>query len=428
MRFVIAIIILCVVILMHELGHFLAAKACKVKVLEFAFGMGPKLLSFKRGETEYAWRAFPIGGLCAMQGEDEDDLSEGSFQAAKVWQRMIIVAAGPVMNFVLAFIIAVIVIAAAGADVCTVVDVNEGSPAEEAGLQVGDLIVEYEGSGVSNARELYMYVLYDGLPEDNIDLVVIRDGERIELSFALERNESYLLGFSYSLEDSELVITDVTEGYPMEEAGLQAGDVITAIDGTKIDDAEELQLYLAENPLDGSEVEIEYERDGVSYTVDVTPELAYSVSGGFSYNMAREKQGVLSTIGYSFGEIKYWINTTIKSLSGLISGRFEVQDLSGPVGIVSTISEVYEEAASVSTFSLVITMLNMVILISANLGVINLLPLPALDGGRLVFLIIEAIRRKRCSQTIEGAVHFAGIVAILCLAAYIAFNDVIKLI
>ncbi len=428
MRFVIAIVILCIVILIHELGHFVAAKACKVKVNEFAFGMGPRLFSFKKGETVYAWRAFPIGGMCAMQGEDEDDFSQGSFQGAKVWKRMIIVAAGPVMNFLLALIIALIVILLAGADVCTVVQVNEGSPAAEAGLQEGDIIVEYEGSSISNARELYMYTYLDGLPEDSIDLTVIRDGERIELSFALEVTETYMLGFSYEDNGGAVEIIQLVEGYPMDEAGLQVGDVITAIDGVEVASAEELQIYLSENPLDGSEVEVEYERDGETFTVFLAPEVSYSESGGFAYNMAREKQGIFSSVSYAFGEVKYWINATVKSLSGLFSGQFGVQDLSGPVGIVSTISEVYEEAASVSVFSAVVSMMNMLILISANLGVVNLLPLPALDGGRLVFLIIEAIRRKRCSQTIEGAVHFVGIIAILGLAAYIAFNDVIKLI
>ena len=126
MRFVIALLVLSCVIIFHELGHFLAAKASHVKVNEFAFGMGPKILSFKKGDTVYAWRLFPIGGMCAMQGEDDEDDSEGSFQKAKVWQKILIVAAGPLFNFLLALIIAFIVIIAIGADPARVTEVEEG--------------------------------------------------------------------------------------------------------------------------------------------------------------------------------------------------------------------------------------------------------------------------------------------------------------
>lgn len=338
MGIIIAIVILCVVIMFHELGHFLLAKACHINVEEFAFGMGPRILSFERGGTVYAWRLIPIGGMCIMQGEDEDDTTTGSFQSAKVWQRILVVAAGPVFNFILAFVCALVVIFGAGADVCTVYEVHDDSPAAQAGLMAGDLIVEYEGSEIINARDLQLDITLDGIP-DEINLVVERDGERVALSFA----------------------TDDT-------------------------------------------------------------------GGGFSYNAAREKQDFPTSIGYSFGEIKFWIKATFKSLAGLFSGRFGLNDVSGPVGIVSSVSTVYNNASTYGAFSALMSMLNMLILISVNLGIMNLIPLPALDGGRLIFLFIECIRRKRCNQKIEGIVHFIGIVVLLGLAAVIAFNDVLKLI
>jgi regulator of sigma E protease len=337
---VIAIIILLAVIIIHELGHFAAAKACDIEVEEFSIGMGPKLISRQKGETLYAWRLIPIGGMCIMRGEENGEISERSFAGAKVWKRIIVVAAGPVFNFLLSFIAALIVVFCAGADPCTVVSVNEGSPAEQAGLQSGDLIVSYQGSSISNARDLYMDTVLNGIQDDTIDLVVERDGEKLSLSFGLD------------------------------------------------------------------------ETDG---------------SGGFSYNMAREKQDFFTSVRYAFGEIKYNLKSAINSIKGLFNGTYGVDDLSGPVGIVSTVGSVYEESVSYGAFSVVMSMLNMVILLSVSVGVVNLLPLPALDGGRLIFLIIECIRRKPCSQKIEGTVHFIGFALLMALAVYIAFNDVLKL-
>lgn len=425
---VIALLILCAVIMFHELGHFLLAKASHVRVNEFALGMGPKILSFKKGETVYAWRLFPIGGSCSMQGEDDEDHSEGSFQSAKVWQRILIVAAGPIFNFILAFGVALVIIFSLGADPCIISAVEEGSAAQEAGLQVGDQIVAFEGGGVSNARELYMYLTLDGLPTDEITLTIKRDGQKQTVTYQPDITKRYLLGFSYTTDTELVEITELSAGYPMEAAGLQVGDCLVSINGNDVSSVEKLTAYLEEHPLDGSSVEIGYERDGNVYTAQLTPKVSEDASGGFSFSMSREKQGFFTSIGYGFGEVKYWINTTIKSLASLFTGRFGVQDLSGPVGVVSTIGQVYEESASEGGYMQLMTMLNMLILLSANLGVMNLLPLPALDGGRLVFLFIECIRRKPCNQRIEGAVHFIGIVALLGLAVFIAVNDVLKLL
>jgi regulator of sigma E protease len=424
---IIAILILFGVIIFHELGHFIAAKACGIVVEEFAAGMGPKIISRKKNGTVYSWRLIPIGGMCVMKGEDEDDHSEGSFQSAKVWKRMIVVAAGPVFNLLLGFIAALIVVFSAGADPCTVVSVNEGSPAEQAGLLSGDLIVSYEGSGISNARELYMDTILNGLPDDTIDLVVERNGERIALSFALDETERYMYGFSYAEDGGMAVVTKIEEGFPIEKSGIQPGDTITSVNGVKTDSYDELRDHLSANEPDGSSVIIGYVHDGIDYTAEVEPQLTTSQSGGFSYNMAREKQDFFTSLKYAFGEIKYNVKSAINSLKGLFNGTYGVDDLSGPVGIVSTVGSVYEEAASYGVFSAVMSLLNMVILLSVSVGIVNLLPLPALDGGRLIFLIIECIRRKPCSQKIEGAVHFAGFAVLMLLAVFIAFNDVIKL-
>lgn len=430
MRFVIALLILSGVIIFHELGHFLFAKLSHVKVNEFAFGMGPRILSFKKGETVYAWRLFPIGGMCAMQGEDEEDSSEGSFQKAKVWQKILIVAGGPLFNFLLALIISLIVIFSIGADPCRITSVEQSSAAAKAGLQEGDIITSFNGGGVSNSRELYMYLMLDGVPTDEIRLSYVRDGKNYSISYVPDYTEKYLIGISYSdSSDGGMVISAVSSDSPAESSGIQVGDTITAINGQNVSNGEEYANYISEHPLDGSEIAITYSRGNTETTVNITPKSTRQAQGGFSFNMAREKMGIFESIKYGFGELKYWINTTVKSIASLFTGRFKVTDLSGPVGVVSTIGSAYEEAAvSGGAFEVLMTMLNMVILLSANLGVMNLLPLPALDGGRLIFLFIEAIRRRPCNQKIEGIVHFVGIVALLSLAVFIAVNDVIKLL
>ncbi len=424
---IIGLLILSGTIMFHELGHFVFAKLCKVKVNEFALGMGPKILSFQRGETTYALRLFPIGGMCAMQGEDEEDDTEGSFQKAKVWQRILIVAAGPIFNFILAFIIALIVIFCTGVDPARITDVYTDSPAYAAGLREGDIVTKYEGQGVSNARELYMYSVFDGLPEDSIDLEVQRGTQKIDISFSPQITKQYMLGINYSTESDSVTITGFGEDSPLEKAGLKAGDTIISINGSDVSTVEKFNTYLANNPLDGSELEIGYQRDGKTFTITASPVITESMGGGFAFNMAREKADFGTSISYSFGEIKYWINTTIKSIGGLFTGRFAVSDLSGPVGVVSVIGDVYESARPEGGFTVLMSLLNIVILLSANLGVMNLLPLPALDGGRLIFLFVEMIRRKPCNQRLEGTIHFIGIVALLGLAVFVAFNDVIKL-
>ena len=429
MKIIIALIILSIVVFIHELGHFIFAKLSGITVEEFSIGMGPRIASFGKKETKYSIRIFPIGGSCAMKGEDEDDTSEGSFQSAKVWQRMLVVLAGPFFNFLLAFAAALIIIGAAGADPAEVVSVEADSAAYEAGLREGDLITRYNGNAIANGREIYMVTQLDGVPLDRVDLTVQRDGQKLKISYAPDIITKYMAGYYYTPGSEQAVITGIMEGSAVEKAGMQTGDVITAVNGTPIATGADLEKYWEEHPMDGTPITIEYRRVGIPYSVVVTPTINESPNGGFSYNLAREKQSIPSTIAYSYGEMKYWIRVTIKSLASLIKGRFSVRDLSGPVGIVSAVGDVYEESkAEGGAGEVFLNLLNMMILISANLGVMNLLPFPALDGGRFIFLVIEAIRRKPVSQKVEGAVHYAGFILLMILAVFVCVNDVIKLV
>ena len=208
------------------------------------------------------------------------------------------------------------------------------------------------------------------------------------------------------------------------DAGVQAGDIVREINGVEIKTSQDLQDYISENPLDGSEITLGIERNGEIRQISVTPRMTKQVDTGFVYNLYREKTNFLGVIKYSAVEVRYWITSTIESLAMLIKGQFTVNDLSGPVGIIDVIGDSYEEAKSEGTVMVWMQMLYWAILLSANLGVMNLLPIPALDGGRLVFLIIEAIRKKRINPNVEGMVHFAGFVLLMLLMVFVMFNDI----
>lgn len=424
MKILIAILIFSVIIIFHELGHFLLAKRNGIKVTEFSLGMGPRLLSTQKGETRYSLKLFPIGGSCMMVGEDDDDDSEGSFNKASVWARISVVAAGPIFNFILAFVFAMIITSVAGYDPARVLQVEENSPAAKAGLQEGDIITEFQGRNIVLGRDLDSYMMLHGLEDEDITLTYKRDGKEKEVSFEAYSEEKYMLGFSYvPTPDGEPEVTQVVLNGAMMEAGVQVGDIIREINGEAIETSQEIQEYWEKNPLDGSEISLGIERDGEVQTISLKPQMTKQIDTGFVYNLYREKTNFLGVLRYSASEVRYWISNTIESLMMLIKGQFSVNDLSGPVGIIDVIGDSYEEAKEEGSVMVWLQMLYWAILLSANLGVMNLLPIPALDGGRLVFLAVEAVRKKKLDPNVEGMIHFAGFVLLMLLMVFVMFND-----
>lgn len=339
---IVALIVFSIIILFHEFGHFLLAKKNGVGVTEFALGMGPILFSFKRGETVYALKALPLGGSCSMVGEDTDETGDNSFNSKGVWQRFSVIAAGPVFNFILAFVFAVILVSIVGFDTPVVYKVEEGGPAWEAGIRDGDVIQSVNGKKVHIYKEFRIEVLMN------------------------------------------------SGGAPME-------------------------MVLS--------------RNGSTYGTTVTPELGSDGTYKIQiYGGQYERTGVLDTLKYSVFEVRYWITTTVRSLGMLITGQVSANDLSGPVGIVDMIDDTYQEARSYGWLDVLLNMMNICILLSANLGVVNLLPIPALDGGRLVFLIVEAVRGKPVPPEKEGWVHTIGFALLMVLMVFILYNDIHKLL
>ena len=342
MSIILALIIFSLIILIHELGHFLLAKRGGVTVEEFSLGMGPRLISTVKGGTRYSLKLLPFGGSCMMLGEDEATTEEGSFASKSVWTRISVIAAGPIFNFILAFVLSVIIIGSIGVDKPVILAVSEGFPAAEAGIQKGDTILKMNGTKIRLSREVTNYVTFH--QGEDVTFVYEHEGEERTVTLSPEQNEGgrYIFGLS-------------------------------------------------------------------------------TVS---SY---REKVGAWETLKYSAYEVKYWIQTTISSLKMLFTGQVGINDMSGPVGVVTIIGDTYKESAADGGFYIWLNMLTISILLTANLGVMNLLPLPALDGGRLVFLIIEAIRRKRIDPEKEGMVHFVGLMLLMVLMIVVMFNDIRKL-
>jgi len=332
-----AVLVFGTLVVVHELGHFLVAKANGIRVDEFSIGMGPKLVGMKKGDTTYCIRLLPIGGAC-MMGEDEvDDMSEGSFNSKSVWARIAVVAAGAIFNFVLAFIFATIIVAYSG------------------------------------------YV--------------------------------------------KPVISDVLPGYSAEAEGMQAGDEIVRINGKKIHLWREITYHNMFNP--GEVSEVTYLRNGQEHTVTIVPK--QDENGNYLMGVVspgkNEKADFLTAMKYGVYEVQFWIKITMQSLGQLITGQVGADQMSGPVGIVNVVDETYQETKEYGAVIVVMQMLSIGVLLSANLGVFNLLPFPALDGGRLVFLFVEAIRGKRVPPEKEGIVHGIGMLFLLILMVFVLFND-----
>lgn len=425
MKYILAFLVLSVVVFVHEFGHFVVAKASGVTVTEFSLGMGPRLIKFKRNGTLYSFKLFFFGGSCRMLGEDENDDSEGSFNTKSVWKRIAIVAAGPLFNFIFAFIMAVILIGKIGYDPCVVGSVTPGTPAAEAGFKAGDHITKINGTKVDFYGDYQLYMMqYDA--GTTLHITYERDGKTDTADMIPKYVESqYLMGVSMNPDKPS--IASVSKDSPAEAAGVKIGDLIVSINGTKITSTEDVSPIIQNNG--DKAITLVVERSGDQVSLKFTPEKTSvkTYVTGMYMTSVREKVSPMATIGYSFKEVGYWIKAVFSSLKMMFTGQVSVNDLSGPVGIVNAIGNVVDESKSDGAMYVFLNLVNWMIMISANLGVMNLLPIPALDGGRLVFLVVEAVRRKPVPREKEGMVHFVGIVLLMLLMVFVMFNDIRKL-
>ena len=347
-----AILIFGVLIAVHELGHFLAAKACGVTVHEFSIGMGPALFQKRKGETDYSIRLLPIGGFCAMEGEEEASDDPHALNNQSFWKKLLIYAAGAVMNFVAGLLILLVLFAGAkGFYTAQITDIADGSDvAQSGGLQVGDLILSIDGERVYNQSNVSMLL---GLNTDGTyDFTVRRDGEKVTIrDLAMERKE-----------------------FPNVNG-----------EGTYV---------------------------------------------GFGFTMGGvEEATFFGRIRYSWNSAMDFVRMVRLSLEMLITGQAGVKDLSGPVGIVDTITEVGQQSATIR--DAVSNIAYLAALIAVNLAVMNLLPIPALDGGKIFFLLVNSLClllfKKQIPAKFENYIHAAGFILLMILMAVVMFQDVLKL-
>jgi len=422
MTVILALLILSIIVLIHELGHFLLAKKNGITVTEFSIGMGPRIASFVRNGTRYSIKVLPIGGSCMMLGEDETVDDEGAFNKKSAAARFSVIFAGAFFNFVFAFILAIVYISFAGVDKPYITEVAKDGPAYGL-LKENDLITGIDGSKIHFSREVF-YQFYFNEPTDQpIEFTVVRDGKKETVT--VTPFVKYYLGCNYSRDEGPAKLTYVTEGYPLYKAGVREGDIIVNIDGTEIKSGLALQEYLENNPLSDKEVFLTYtkqEEPNKLISVVLTP--VKSGQLGCSYSFARHKLPAAQVLEYSFYELKHNIVNTIKSLFYLISGKVSVREIAGPVGIVNVVDDIVTTTKEYGIGDVVLSLMSFSILISANLGVMNLLPLPALDGGRLVFILIEAIRGKPVPKEKEALVHGIGMVLLMIFMVFVLFNDI----
>ena len=330
MTIIYALLIICVLIFFHELGHFMAAKACGVKVNEFAIGMGPKVLKKQKGETLYSVRAFPLGGFCAMEGEDEDSQDERAFNRKSVWKKAIIIVAGAAMNLIIAIILMIAVNYMNGVPTTTISQVEENSPAYTAGIQKGDKILSINDKKINSWDDVQ--AVKNAVNTRELNIKVQRKDTELNIKTTLKEN------------DRKKIIGIV----PVSEK-----NIVKAI------------------------------ANGPSAT----------------WNMAKSM--------YS-------------GLYSLITGKVSAKELSGPVGIVYLINKGISRGFA--------TVLYLTSLISLNLAIINMLPLPALDGGRLLMVIIRRLTGKAISSKVEGVIHAVGLGLLLLLTIYVTWNDIVRFI
>ncbi len=419
--------VLGVLIFVHEAGHFLAARRVGVRVLTFSLGFGPKILKFTRGDTEYCVSAIPLGGYVKMAGENPDDPRSGNadeFLSKTKWQRFQVLIAGPAMNIILAVVVLAFVLSQ-GATVPAYLDepavigaVLPGSPAEQAGLRRGDTILRVAGEEIETWQDMDIAV---GMrPERTVPVTVRRDADTVTLNVRPNAEGRYEVGEIGVVPNINPLVTVVDRGDLAEKAGLRVGDLILAIDGEP--------MITTQNAMDaisgsaGREIDILVQRNGEEVHLRATPE-ARSGGGKLGFTMTiRTKSftpGPLEAVQLSVERNIESSGLIFRTLAGLFTGDTSVTQLQGPVGIAQLSGE-YAEAGW-------IPLLSLMAMLSINLGILNLMPVPVLDGGHIAILALEGVARRDFSMAVKEKMLFAGFVVLMMLMVTVIYNDLTKI-
>ena len=419
--------VLGVLVFVHELGHFLAARRLGVRVLTFSLGFGPKIAKVRRGDTEYCISVIPLGGYVKMAGENPDDPRTGrpdEFLSKTKWERFQILIMGPAMNIILAVVVMAIVLAQ-GAEVPIYQDqppvvgaVAPGSPAERAGIQRGDRILTVAGDEVDTWDDLFLAV--GTRPNREVALTLLRNGARQSVSLRTDSETRFEIGNIGVLPDINPIVASVIAGRPAEKAGLKAGDVVLAVNGERM--VTRTQFIEAISRNGEREIELTIEREEQQLRIRATPykEGDRGMLGLYVTEPTRSfTPGPLEAIQLSVKRNIEFGGLIFKTLGGLFVGDTSPRQLMGPVAIAQLSGE-SAQAGWIALFTLMAS-------ISLNLGLLNLLPIPVLDGGHILIMALEGVARRDFSMAVKEKMLLAGFVLLMMLMVTVIYNDLTRI-
>lgn len=408
------IFILGFLIFIHEGGHFIVAKLCKIRVNEFAIGFGPVIFKKQGKETLFQLRLIPLGGFCNMEGEEERSEVEGSFSKASIPKRIAVVAAGGLVNIIFALLIYFTLMSCVGNNVSNVIDtVVPNYSAQTAGLQENDKILKIDGKKIKNKADLD-----EALEQSNgneLSILIERDGKEQELKIKPTEEKYNYTGIAVNTSNDKL--TEIAALYPNspgEKQGLQAKDIIIAINDNPVENnAQKLVDYI--NLSIGEKIKFTVERNGENLDITIMPDVMSNYLLGVNLKMA--ENNFINNIYYAFFDTGEFAISIVDNLRLLFSGGVSIDQLMGPVGI----SDVVAQTNGLADFIYILA------LISISLGFTNLLPFPPLDGGKIVILLIEAIRRKPLKEKTEINIQLVGFIFLMALMVYVTYNDILRI-
>lgn len=417
------LIVIGVLIFVHELGHFIMAKRAGVRVEKFSLGFGPKVIGFKKGDTEYLISALPLGGYVKMAGENPDEEVTGApdeFQSKSVWQRATIAATGPLTNLLLAFIVMpmVFLIGTPVEMPAKVGFVEPGSAAERAGFMAGDVIEKINGRRITGWERALMLIAVN--PDSDVSVQIDRAGEKKTLVLRPAVATELKIGSAGIMPDMPVEFGNVISGLPADKAGIRPNDRVISVDGKAV--YHWVQFAELVNASRGASVTLTIERKGKRMTVTVTPK---EVQGRYRIGVEPirrfevKKYGLVDSIQLGFSKAVDTIDLTLITLKKLFTFGLSIKTLGGPV----MIAQMSGEAAKLGLSAF----LALLATVSISLGILNLLPIPVLDGGMLLFLLIEAIRKRPLSRRTMEIAQSIGAAALITLIAVVSYNDIVRM-
>lgn len=410
-KIVMIVLMFAFIVIAHEWGHFIAARKNGVLVHEFAIGMGPKLWGIKKGETLYSIRAFPIGGFCSMEDGIEDPHNERGMSSKKPWQKLIVVAAGAIMNFILAWVLMSIIVAYTGYQGNTIDSVSENMPAAAAGLKAGDTITEIDGISVKNLDQINAIT-------NNTDKL---------FKFQIKRSD----GTSYNTQIRPQRIYLISRINKLDNessdkfANIELGTQILSIDDVSASDIPDFYNFTKDKEKTYT-LQVVTSK-GIENLKVKSMEIETYTIFRFGFITKMERANILQIVTLGFKDMLGQVSIVWQSLGMIVSGEAKLSDMSGIVGVVDISSKAWDDGMQKGTIYAVLNIIAMAAFLSANLGVVNLLPLPALDGGRIVFIILEMLRGKPVEPEKESAVHFIGLVLLMMLTVVVLYYDIMRM-